>query len=139
MHYRACMSLTIFTFFCNITSYKIIYIRRYYIYNNIATSEDITFSHFISETQFSLLKWSSPLPNLHIKMKWINCFYDPHCDIKKNFKGYRRFEKGIFEFEKHNFILYVASNTGKTSSIKNYCSLYETIHVFYEEDAEWQG
>ena len=40
---------------------------------------------------------------------------------------------------KNNFIIYVPSNSGKTTFIKDYCGLYETVIVFCVDGSEWKG
>ena len=44
-----------------------------------------------------------------------------------------------FEKQKQNFIIFGPSNSGKTSFIKEYCSLYETVNVFCVDTREWKG
>ena len=41
--------------------------------------------------------------------------------------------------KKQNFnIIYGPSNSGKTTFIKDYCSLYETVNVFCVDTREWK-
>ena len=67
---------------------------------------------------------------------WI---YDKHSDLKKRFKGYRNIVPEPFEIKRHNFIIYGPSNSGKTTFIKDYCGLYETVNVFCIDGSEWKG
>ena len=41
--------------------------------------------------------------------------------------------------KKQNFIICGPSNSGKTSFIKEYCSLYETVNVFCVDTRECKG
>ena len=43
------------------------------------------------------------------------------------------------KLKKHNFIIYGPSNSGKTTFIKDYCDLYETVNVFCIDGSEWKG
>ena len=43
------------------------------------------------------------------------------------------------EIKKHNFIIYGPSNSGKTTFIKDFCGLYDTVNVFCIDDGEWKG
>ena len=43
------------------------------------------------------------------------------------------------KLKKHNFIIYGPSNSGKTTFIKDYCDLYETVNVFCIDNSEWKG
>ena len=65
--------------------------------------------------------------------------YDKYSDLRKRFKGYRNIVSEPFEIEKHNFIIYGPSNSGKTTFIKDYCGLYETVNVFCIDGSEWKG
>ena len=56
--------------------------------------------------------------------------YDKHSDLRKRFKGYRNVAPEPFEIKKHNAIIYGPSNSGKTTFIKDYCGLYETVNLF---------
>ena len=46
--------------------------------------------------------------------------YDKYSDLRKRFKGYRNIVPEPFETKKHNFIIYVPSNSGKTTFIKRF-------------------
>ena len=65
--------------------------------------------------------------------------YDKYSDLRKRFKGYRNLVPEPFEIKKHNFIIYGPSNSGKTTFIKDYCGLYETVNVFCIDGSEWKG
>ena len=39
---------------------------------------------------------------------------------------------------KNNFIIYGPSISGKTTFIKDYCGLYETVNVFCVDGSEWK-
>ena len=65
--------------------------------------------------------------------------YDKYSDLRKRFKGYRNIVTEPFEIKKHNFITYDPSNSGKTTFIKGYCGLYETVNVFCFDGSEWKG
>ena len=55
--------------------------------------------------------------------------YDNYSDLRKRFKGYRNVVPEPFEIKKHNFINYGISNSGKTTFIKNFCGLYDTVNL----------
>ena len=61
--------------------------------------------------------------------------YDQYSDRRKRFNGY----KNVVPEPKENFIIYGPTNSGKTSFIKEYCSLYETVNVFCVDTREWKG
>ena len=65
--------------------------------------------------------------------------YDKYSDLRKIFKGYRNIVPEPFETKKHNFIIYGPSNSGKTTFIKDYCGLYDTVNVFCIDGSEWKG
>ena len=65
--------------------------------------------------------------------------YDKYSDLRKRFKGYRNIVPEPFKTKKHNFIIYGPSNSGKTTFIKDYCGLYETVNVFCIDGSEWKG
>ena len=65
--------------------------------------------------------------------------YDKYSDSRKRFKGYRNIVLEAFEMKKHNFIIYGPSNSGKTTFIKYYCGLYDTVNVFCIDGSEWKG
>ena len=65
--------------------------------------------------------------------------YDKYSDLRKRFKGYRNIAPEPFEIRKHNFIIYGPPNSGKTTSIKDYCGFYETVNVFCIDSSEWKG
>ena len=62
--------------------------------------------------------------------------YDKYSDLRKIFKGYRNVVPEPFEMKKHNFIIYCPSNSGKTTFIKDYCGLYDTVNVFCNDGSE---
>ena len=64
---------------------------------------------------------------------------DKYSHLRKRFKGYRNIVPEPFEIKKHNFIIYGPSNSGKTTFIKDYCGLYETVKVFCIGGSEWKG
>ena len=64
--------------------------------------------------------------------------YDQYSDTRKRFNGYRNVVPKPFEMEKENFIFYGPSDSGKTSFIKEYCSLYETVNVFGVDTRAWK-
>ena len=66
-------------------------------------------------------------------------YFDPYSDIRKRFRGYRNIVPEPFEKKRGNFITYGPSNSGKTTFIKSYCSLYETVNVFCVDTREWKG
>ena len=43
------------------------------------------------------------------------------------------------KFKKPNFIIHGPSNSGKTTFIKDYCGLHETVKVFCIDGSEWKG
>ena len=55
--------------------------------------------------------------------------FDKYSDLRKRLEGYKNIVPEPFEIKKHNFI-YDPSNSGKTTFIKEYCGLYETVNVF---------
>ena len=65
--------------------------------------------------------------------------YDKYSDLRKRFKEYRNIVPEPFETKKHNFIIYGPSNSGKTTFIKYYCGLYDTVNVFCIYGIEWKG
>ena len=67
---------------------------------------------------------------------WI---YVKHFDLRKRFKGYRNVIPELFETKKHNFIIYGPSNSGKTTFIKDFSGLYDTVNVFCIDGSEWKG
>ena len=64
--------------------------------------------------------------------------YDQYSDRRKRFNGYKNVVPEPFEMKKENFIIYGPTNSGKTSFIKEYCSLYETVNVFCVDTREWK-
>ena len=65
--------------------------------------------------------------------------YDNYSDLRRRFKGYRNVVPEPFEIKKHNFIIYGPSNSGKTTIIKDFCGLYDTVNVFCIDGIEWKG
>ena len=65
--------------------------------------------------------------------------YDHYSDTRKIFNGYKNVVPEPFEMKKENFFIYFPSNSGKTSSIKEYCSLYEPVNIFCVDTREWKG
>ena len=65
--------------------------------------------------------------------------YDNYSDLRKRFKGYRNVLPEPFEIKKYNFIIYGPSNSGKTTFLKDYCGLYDTVNVFCIDGGEWKG
>ena len=51
-------------------------------------------------------------------------YYDSYSDIRKRFRWYRNTVPEEFEMKRGSFIIYGPSNSGKTTFIKEYCSLY---------------
>ena len=72
-----------------------------------------------------------------ISIAYLN--YDQYSDIMKRFNGYKNDVSKPFETKKENFLNYGPSNSGKTSFIKEYCSLYETVNVLCVDNREWKG
>ena len=64
--------------------------------------------------------------------------YDIYSDLRKRFKGYRKVVPEPFEIKKHNFIIYGPTNSDKTTFIKDYCGLYETVTLFCIYGSEWK-
>ena len=65
--------------------------------------------------------------------------YDQYADVRKRFRGYKNITPEPFEMNKHNFYIYGPSNSGKTTCIKDFSSLYEPVHVFRFDEDEWSG
>ena len=65
--------------------------------------------------------------------------YDNYSDLRKRFKRYRNVAPEPFEIKKHNFIIYGPSNSGKTTFIKDFYCLYDTVNVFCIDGSEWTG
>ena len=80
---------------------------------------------------------------LFIMLLFINIIahwnYDNYSDLRKRFKGYRNVVPEPFEIKKHNFIIYGPSNSGKTTFIKDFCGLYDTVNVFCIDGSEWKA
>ena len=57
--------------------------------------------------------------------------YDKYSDLRKGFNGYKTVVPDPFELKKHNFLIYSPSNSGKTTFMKDYSSLYKTVNVFF--------
>ena len=64
--------------------------------------------------------------------------YDQYSDIRKRFGGYKNGVPEPFEMKKQNFIIFDPSNSGKTTFIKYYSSLYETVNVFCFDTIDWK-
>ena len=62
--------------------------------------------------------------------------YDFYAELRKRFKGYRNVVPEPFEMKKHNFINYGPSNSGKTTFIKEFFGLYDTVKVFCVDGSE---
>ena len=62
--------------------------------------------------------------------------YDNYAELRKRFKGYR---KVVPEMKKHNFNFYGPSNSDKTTFIREFCGLYDTVNVFCVDGSEWKG
>ena len=65
-------------------------------------------------------------------------YYDPYSDIRKRFRGHMNIVPKEFEMKSGNFLIYGPSNSGKTTFIKEYCSLYETVNEFCRDAREWK-
>ena len=65
-------------------------------------------------------------------------YYGPFSDIRNRFIGYRNIVPEKFEMKRGNFIIHGPSNSGKTTFIKEYCSLYETVIVLCRDAREWK-
>ena len=48
----------------------------------------------------------------------------------KRFKGYKIITPEPIETNTHNSIIYGPSNSGKSTFIKDFCSLFKTVNVF---------
>ena len=65
--------------------------------------------------------------------------YDKFSDLRTRFKGYNNVVPEPFENKKHNFIIYGPSNSGKTTFMKGFCGLNDTVNVFCTNGSEWKG
>ena len=65
--------------------------------------------------------------------------YGNYSDLRKRFNGYRNVVSIPLEIKKHNFIIYGPSNSGKTTFIKDFCGLYDTVDVFCIDGSKWKG
>ena len=65
--------------------------------------------------------------------------HDKYSDLRKRFRGYRNVVPEPFEMKKHNFISYGPYNSVKTTIIKDYCGLYDSVNVFCINASEWRG
>ena len=64
--------------------------------------------------------------------------YDKYSDLRKRFKGYKNVVAEPFETKEHNFIIYCPSNSYKTTFMKDFCGLYDTVNVFCIDGSEWK-
>ena len=62
--------------------------------------------------------------------------FDQYAYQRKRLMGYRNFAPEPFKMKKYNFIIYGPSNSGKTTFIKDFCSLYERVTVFCFDEGE---
>ena len=96
---------------------------------------------FISKSCFLPFNMLLVFP-LHIMLLFIILIayrnYDQYSDIRKRFNGYKNVSPELFQMKKQNVIIYGPSNSGKTTFIKHYFSLYETINVFCVDIREWK-
>ena len=69
--------------------------------------------------------------------------YDLDADPRKRFKGYENIIAEPYEMNKDNCIASGPSNWCKTTFIKDFCDLYETVfcidNVFCIDKKEWKG
>ena len=94
---------------------------------------NIISANLVPRSKFSPIKMLLMFPLIIILIFFIIIAYwnyGKYSDSRKRFKGYRNVVPEPFESKKHNFIFCGPSNSGKTTFIKDYCGLYETVNVF---------